>query len=114
MRIPREVWNLDRSMNWWNQIALNTFTRRDWMENFRISRETFLYICNQLEHSIRKCNTRLRRAISVQHRVAITLCVLATPSEYRSIAHIFGVARGTVCCIVRETCRSIVKILLPK
>ena len=52
--------------------------------------------------------------ISVQHRVAITLWVLATPSEYRSIAHLFGVARCTVCCIVKETCRSTVKILLPK
>ena len=79
-----------------------------------MSRETFLYICNQLEQSIKKHNTRLRRAISVQHRVAITLLVLAIPSEYSSIAHLFGVARCTVCCIVKKTCRSIVKIPLPK
>ena len=50
----------------------------------------------------------------MQHRVAITLWVLATTSEYRTIAQLFGVARSTVCCIVKETCAAIVKVLLPK
>ena len=52
-------------------------------------------------------------AISVENQVAITLWVLATSSEYRSVAHLFGVARCTVCVIVRETCQAIVKVLLP-
>lgn len=30
------------------------------------------------------------------------------------MAHLFGIARCTVCCIVHDTCRAIVKILLPK
>ena len=93
---------------------MSTFTPRDWMENFRVSHDTFLYICSQLEQSIIKFNTRFRRAISVQQRVAITLWVLATTSEYRTIAQLFGVARCTVCCIVKETCAAIVKVLLPK
>ena len=46
--------------------------------------------------------------------MAITLWILATPCEYRSVAHLFGLARCTVCCIVKETCRAIVMRLLPK
>ena len=44
-----------------------------------------------------------------ERRVAITLWVLATPSEYRSIAHLFGLARCTVCQIVHETCKAIIQ-----
>ena len=47
----------------------------------------------------------------MKKRVAITLWVLATPSEYRSVAHLFGVARCTVCIIVKETCKAIVQEL---
>ena len=35
--------------------------------------------------------------------MAITLWVLATPSEYHSVAHLFGIARCTVCIIVSKT-----------
>ena len=79
-----------------------------------MSRETFLYICDELECSIGKCDTRFRRAISVKKRVAVTLWVLATQSEYRSVGHLFGLARCTVCCIVNQTCRAIVKKLLQR
>ena len=55
--------------------------------------------------------------MSTECRVAITLWVLhvATPSEYRSVAHLFGVARCTVCQIhvVRNTCIAIVQKLTP-
>ena len=45
----------------------------------------------------------MRESLSVDNRVAITLCCLATPAEYRTIAHI---ARSTVCHIVHETCNT--------
>ena len=54
----------------------------------------------------------MRRAISVQQRVAITLWCLATPAEYRTIAHLFGVAISTVCQIVHETSLAIVRTLM--
>ena len=113
-RLPRESWSFTRSCTWWEDVVCNSFTPRDWIENFRTSRETFLYICDQLSGTITRRNTRLRPAVSVQRRVAITLWVLATPCEYRTVAHLFGVARCTVCCIVKDTCEAIVKILLPK
>ena len=50
----------------------------------------------------------------MEKRLAVTLWCLATPSEYRTIAHLFGIARSTVCEIVQETCTVIVRTLLHK
>ena len=101
-----------RSSQWWDSIVMETFEQNDWIQNFRISKETFLYLCDKLKPAIYHHDTQLRRAISVKKRLAITLWCLSTPAEYRTIAHLFGVARSTVCTIVHETCRAIVRILM--
>ena len=44
----------------------------------------------------------------------MTLWCLATPCEYRTIAHLFGIGRFTVCEIVQETCPLIVKTVFRK
>ena len=79
-----------------------------------MNRETFVYICGQLRSRIQRVNTRMRQAISVEKRLAVTLWCLATPAEYRTIGHLFGIARSTVCRIVHETCKAIVEVLLRK
>ena len=48
----------------------------------------------------------------MEHRVAITLWCLATCSEYRTIRHLFDVARCTFCVILHNTCKAILRILL--
>ncbi len=73
------------------------------IENFRMSQTTFNYL---------RQNTRMRKAIPVQRPVAFTIWCLATSVEYRTIGHLFGVARCTVCRIVQNTCAAIVKVLL--
>ena len=99
-------------MDWWNRVVLETFTEQDWLEKFRMSRSTFQFLCEKLKSSIERQDTQFRRALCVEHRVAITLWCLATCCEYRTIAHLFGVARCTVCVIVHDTCEAIVNILL--
>ena len=112
-RHERTIWMNPRSSHWWEDVVLRNFGVRDWLENFRVSQETFHYLCQQLKPLIEKQSTVMRRPISVERRVAITLWILTTPSEYRSVAHLFGIARCTVCVIVRETCKAIVKKLAP-
>ncbi len=56
----------------------------------------------------------MRKAIGVQQRMAITLWYLATNSDFRTIAHLFGVSKATVCLVVKDVCAAIVDILLPK
>lgn len=46
-------------------------------------------------------------------RVAVALWCLATPTEYRTLVHLFGihVARSTVCMRVHNTCKATVDVL---
>ena len=62
------------------------------MENFRISQETYQYLCRKLQRVISHEDTTLCTAVSVKKCVAVTLWCLATCSEYRTIAHLFGLA----------------------
>lgn len=101
-----------RSTHFWDHVVLQCFSPADWLENFRMRRETFNYLCDQLRPIISRRDTLLRKAISTERRVAICLWCLATPTEYRTIAHLFGVARSTVCSIVQETSAAIVQVLM--
>lgn len=87
---------------------MKSFSERDWIENFRMSKTTFTYLCQQLAPAMCRQDTVLRRAISVEKRIAVTLWCLATPCEYRTIAHLFGIGRSTVWDIVQETCNLLV------
>ena len=75
---------------------------------------TFDYLCVKLRRSVEKKNTRLRAAIPVEQRVAICLWCLASSVEYRTVAHLFGTSRASVCLIVHSVCKAIVKLLMPK
>jgi len=53
----------------------------------------------------------LRDAVSLEKHVAITLWILASPVEYRTVSHLFVVGCSTVCEIFNETCEAIVEHL---
>ena len=77
-----------------------------------MSKDTFTYLCDKLRPIIYHQDTRFRRAITVEQHVAITLWCLSTPCEYRTLSHLFGVGRSSVCEIVQNTCRAIVSVLM--
>ena len=112
--VQRSLWAHERSGEWWDRIVNRCFDNHDWLENFRMSRDTFLYLCQELKPAIERQDTVLRRAIPVKQRVAIALWKLATNGEYRTIAHLFGVSRSSVCLIVKDVCQAIVKLLQMK
>ena len=91
---------------------MDTFQHHDWVENFRMCKERFIYLCDKLRPVISCQDTRFRKCISTEKRVALTLWCLATPTEYRTLAHLFGIARSTVCMIVHTTCKAIVDTLM--
>ena len=70
------IWAKERSSTWWEQVVNLTFTEQDWLENFRMSCSTFLYLCDELWSSIERQNAVMRRAISVEKRVAITFNIV--------------------------------------
>ena len=77
-----------------------------------MSKATFLYICRKLSAQLTRTDTVLRKYLSVERRVVVTLWCLATPTDYRTIAYLFDIARSTVCEIVHETFHCIVDTLL--
>ena len=50
--------------------------------------------------------------MGIEQCVAITVYALATTAEYQTVAHLFGIARSTVCVVVHETCTAIIQKLL--
>ena len=76
-----------------------------------MSQETFTHLCSLLRPHTKE-DSRMRKAISVEKIIALTLWRLATNGAYRSIGHLFGVSRGTVCIIEKEVCLAKVGTLL--
>ena len=110
--IYRTLWVKMRSGEWCDRIENGNFTEEEWVENFRIGKNTFVYLCNELRSEIRRYY--FCQAVTVEKWVAMALWRLATNGDYRLISHLFGVAKGTVCVVVNEVCRAIVKVLFNK
>ena len=107
-RVERRIWIKERSRYFWEYIVKKTFSEDDWYQNFRVSKQTFYYICRKLEHYVAKRDTQLRLAIPVELRIAVTLWCLATSTDYRTLSHLFGLSKSSICLIIREVCRAIV------
>ena len=107
---------MHRSNTLWDNIMLSIFTDQDWLNNFRISRQTFLYlhpyVHDKLFSRLQRQNTIIRCCISVQKHVAIMLWCLATPAKCQTVGHIFRVSQSSVYEIAHETCSAIVSVLL--
>lgn len=107
------VWAFSRANEWWDVIVPG-FTHTQWVHNFRMSEESFLYICAKLRPMMEKQDTNFRLCVPLNKRVAIALWKLATNNEYRSIGHLFGVSKTTVCSCVREFCTAVCTLLAPE
>ena len=104
----RTMWTKTRSTDWWENVVNNDDF--NWNENFHMSRQTFDYLCTEL-----KCqDTIMRKAIPLNKRVGIALWYMATNMDFRSLGHLFGVSKSTVCHIIKEVCAAIRYVLLPK
>ena len=107
----RVVWTVTRSSHWWEDVVCGSFSSEQWLENFRMSRTTFHYLCDELRSMIEKEDTRLRKAVPTDKRVALTLWFFATGADYRTIAHLFGVSKSTISLVVKDVSSAILKLL---
>lgn len=112
LRTPRAVWARQRSETWWTDVVWRSWSAVEWKKNFRLSRDTFRVLCNELRPHIIRSQTKFREAISVRKRVAVCLWRLAGNCEYRTISHLFGIGRSTACMITNQVCSAIVQHLL--
>ncbi len=110
--VDRRVWTLPRSSEWFN-MAITTFSDKEWRDNFRLSKETFTYIVSMVGDAVSRKDTKLCKAISSQKRVAITLYFIGSTAEYRTIANLFGVSTCFVCKCIKDVSKAIVGKLRP-
>ena len=114
-RRPRRFWvRPGRTQLWWKNFLNNVVVDEEWKENLRMTKRTFMELCEELSPYIRKRETRLREAIDVQTQVAITLYYLANEGRYRKVANAFGVSRSSVSLVVRSVTKAISERLVPK
>lgn len=94
---PR-FWVKTRSSDWWERIVKNEFLEEDWLENFRCGSSTFKFLCQRLDKHLKPKDNTVRKPLSVEKKVAITLYKFASCAEYRVIANQFGTHK----CIVHK------------
>lgn len=96
---PRKKQRVKRntSTHWWDK-TVPSFSDKEWVENFRVRKGTFKWICAQV-HGILAPNPKpvvVGQALSVEKTVAIALYKLAHVAEYLVIGNLFGVCKSTV------------------
>lgn len=113
-RTTQRIWMKQRNKEWWNDVVGGVYGDSWWVENLRMSRETFVILCDELRPHLERQRTQFREPVSVETRVAVTIWRLGTNVEYRTIAALFGLGRSTVGEIVLDTCDTIACHLIPR
>lgn len=114
LRRPKKIWMKSRDTGWFAHILLYR-DEEDWIESFKMKKETFRYICDMLRKTLQpKANPLTnRKSVQVEEQVAICIYYLGCCAELRVIGEIFGYAKSTIWKCVRKVCQGIVNILLP-
>ena len=94
----RRAWVWPHLKNLLASPALNVL----WREHFRVTRETFEYLCDLVRANLQKQDTRFGVPVSVEERVGLALWRLATGNSYRSCGLQFGLGKSTAKIICSE------------
>ncbi|KAK1418332.1 hypothetical protein QVD17_27475 [Tagetes erecta] len=110
----RRLWVKTRSTDWWDKCNSNEFPEHEFKKAFRMGKDTFELICNELTSAVAKENTMLRDAVPVRQRVAVCIWRLATGEPLRLVSRRFGLGISTCHKLVLEVCSAIKNVLMPK
>ena len=102
-----------RTSLWWDNFVNNTVVLDEWRENFRMSKESFMKLCDKVKPFLQKQSTNMRSAIDVEKQLAVTLYYLSDEGRYRKVVNAFGIGKSTVSETVRRVCRCISIVLGP-
>nr|CAH7755965.1 unnamed protein product [Callosobruchus chinensis] len=82
------------------------------LKNFtRMTAEDFERLIILVGPKISKMDTKFRKAIPVQDRLAITLRFLATGDSFTSLQYLFNVSKQRISIIIEETCNALIQAL---
>ena len=91
----------------------------DWEQNcylqhFRMSKDTFWYLCQTYGKYFKKTTTQLRRPLVPTKRIAIVLHWLAQASSFSELAALYAIGKSTVATIVHEGVTILRERLVPE
>ncbi|CAM4532255.1 unnamed protein product [Caretta caretta] len=107
-------WARETNTDWWDCIVLQVWDDSQWLRNFRMLKGTFMELCDLLSPALRRKNTKMRAALTVEKRVAIALWKLATPDSDQSVGNQFGVGKSTVGAAVMQVANAIKDLLISR
>lgn len=91
----------------YDSIALFSVDPGEWLENFRMSKESFTLLCQLMQPHIARQDTIFRKSISVEHQIGIFLYYISDEGRLRKTANAFGTAKSTASKIVRRVAAAI-------
>lgn len=110
----RAIWMKQRTQSFWFHNVTLHWDEEEWLGNFRMNKDGFLYLLSELEGIISRRDTNYRKAIPADMRLGICLYFLCHSTDYRTISNLFGVGRSTACEVTLVVARAIVTQLLKK
>ncbi len=114
-RNQRRFWiRPGRTSAWWQNFIDDIVVPEEWRENFRMSKENFFKLCDEIRPYLIKQRTAMREPLSVEKQVAVTLYYLADEGRYRKVGNAFGISRSTVSVVLQKVCNVITRSLGPK
>ena len=81
----RRAWAWPRPQNWFDVMLASPRLNVLWKPNFRMERETFDELCRILRGDLTRQETRLRKPVSVEKRVAVGVWRLSTSRRVGSL-----------------------------
>ncbi|CAM4573713.1 unnamed protein product [Caretta caretta] len=112
--VERRFWAQETSTDWWDRIVLQVWDDSQWLRNFHMRKATFMELCDLLSPALKRKDTKMRAALTVEKQVAIALWKLAMPDRYRSVGNQFGVGKSTVGAAVLQVANAINDQLLSR
>ena len=114
-RKPPRFWvRPGRSSRWWTNILNNKATLEEWRVNCRMSEALFYMLCQELRPYLTKQTTKLRKPVSVETQVAVTLYYFADEGIMRKVSNTFGLGKATVSKVIHRFSSMISEKLGPK
>ena len=90
-----------RSCHWWRNDCANWMDKQ-FKKRFRVNRNTFNYILQELQESIKRKTTRFKVPVAPEIPVALTLYRLAHGCSFATVGDLFGIATSTACKTFNE------------
>lgn len=115
-RKRRSTWYVKgRTDKWWDNMISGRLPEDNWKKNFRLSRQQFEQLENELNPYIAPNPTSPNhRALTSMKKLGITLYYLKDTGSLSMTANAFGISICTVSKVIREVCSAITYKLGPK